>query len=502
MEIVFLSIVFRDYINIFELVINEPSRLKQILQTVVMESTMKHQYNWFFLVRICLVAAMGGLLFGYDWVVIGGAKPFYESYFRIGNDASMQGWAMSCALVGCIIGVVMSGGLSDKYGRKKLLLLSAAIFIIASIGTGAANTLNLFVFFRIFGGIGIGLASNLSPMYIAEIAPAKVRGSFVSINQITIVVGILAAQIINLLIAEPVPINFSTSEMINSWNVQTGWRMMFYVCAIPAGIFFVLMWLVPESPRWLAKKSQNNHKVKAILNKIGGHSFEEQEMRAMSLDQTKDSNFDFKLAFKGKTSKVLIVGIVLAVFQQWCGINVIFNYAQEIFSQAGYGVSDILFNIVLTGVVNVVFSLVGMFTVDRLGRKPLMLIGAGGLACIYGCIGTLYYFQIEGWPLLVLVILGIACFAMTLAPVTWVLLSEIFPTRIRAVAMSISTFALWIACFILTYTFPLLNKSLGASGTFWLYGVLCVLGGVFIYINLSETKGQSLEQIEKRLNDL
>lgn len=468
----------------------------------LMESPIKHQYNWFFLIRISLVAAMGGLLFGYDWVVIGGAKLFYEAYFGIGNNASLQGWAMSCALVGCIIGVVVSGSLSDKYGRKKLLLLSAALFIIASIGTGAANSLNVFVLFRILGGVGIGLASNLSPMYIAEITPAKVRGSFVSINQLTIVVGILAAQIINLIIAEDVPVNISASDMLISWNVQRGWRMMFYVCAIPAGLFFFLMWLVPESPRWLAKNRENYPKVKAILNKIGGRSFEEQEMRSISLDQKNTEAFEFKKLFKGKTTKILIIGIVLAVFQQWCGINVIFNYAQEIFSQAGYGVSDILFNIVLTGAVNLIFTLVGMFTVDKLGRRALMLLGAGGLAFVYSCIGTLYYFQIQGWPLLVLVIFGIAFFAMTLAPVTWVLLSEIFPNRIRAIAMAISTFALWIASFILTYTFPILNQWLNASGTFWLYGVICVLGVIFIYKNLFETKGQSLEQIEEKLNNL
>jgi MFS transporter, SP family, arabinose:H+ symporter len=221
---------------------------------------MQTRYNWKFLIGISLVSAMGGLLFGYDWVVIGGAKPFYEPFFGIVGRTGLQGWAMSCALVGCLLGALISGGLSDRYGRKKLLILAAALFFFASLGTGASGTFLAFVVFRILGGIGIGLASNLSPMYIAEVTPAEVRGRFVSINQLTIVIGILAAQFINYRIADSVKSNATVLDILNSWNGQNGWRWMFYACAVPSFVFFLLMWFVPESPRWLAKKKENQIK--------------------------------------------------------------------------------------------------------------------------------------------------------------------------------------------------------------------------------------------------
>jgi sugar porter (SP) family MFS transporter len=460
----------------------------------------RYKFNWSYLISICLVSAMGGLLFGYDWVVIGGAKPFYEPFFGITNHAFLQGWAMSCALIGCLCGAVISGWLSDKLGRKKLLIFSAGLFVTASLGTGAADSFNIFVVFRIIGGIGIGLASNLSPMYIAEITPGTVRGRFVSINQLTIVVGILAAQLINWRIARPVPPGSTTADILASWNGQTGWRWMFYACTVPSGLFFLLMWFVPESPRWLAQSGAFHTKARRILSKIGGDDYALKEFESIekSLGETR-INTDRGLLRQPGISKLLILGIVLAVFQQWCGINVIFNYAQEIFTKAGYSVSDILFNIVITGCVNLVFTFIGMFTVDKLGRKALMLTGAGGLAGIYAVLGTMYFFHFQGLPLLIMVITAIACYAMSLAPVTWVVLSEIFPNRMRSTGMSIATFSLWAACFILTYTFPLLNKLLNASGTFWLYGLICILGFLFILRRLPETKGKSLEEIEYEL---
>ena len=456
-----------------------------------------HPYNWSYLLSISLISAMGGLLFGYDFVVIGGAKPFYEPFFGITNHAFLQGWAMGCALAGCLGGAVLSGWLSDKLGRKKLLIFSSCLFIAASLGTGGANSFTVFVIFRIMGGVGIGLASNLSPMYIAEITPGRVRGQFVSLNQLTIVIGILAAQLINWRIARPVPVGATTSDILLSWNGQTGWRLMFYACTVPASLFFILMWFVPESPRWLAKNMVNHTKAKKILAKIGGNDYAISEFASIekTLNENKDRT-DLKILRQPGISKLLVLGIVLAVFQQWCGINVIFNYAQEIFSNAGYSVSDILFNIVITGCVNLIFTFVGMFTVDKLGRKALMLIGAGGLAGIYAILGTMYFFHIQGLPLLIMVVTVIACYSMSLAPVTWVILSEIFPNRMRGAAMSVATFALWAACFILTYTFPLLNQLLKASGTFWLYGCICILGFIFILKKLPETKGKSLEEIE------
>jgi len=457
-------------------------------------------FNWKYLISISLISAMGGLLFGYDWVVIGGAKPFYEPFFGIAGNTVLQGWAMSCALAGCLIGAVLSGWLSDRLGRKKLLILAAGLFVAASLGTGNADSFNVFVLFRILGGVGIGLASNLSPMYIAEITPGKVRGRFVSINQLTIVIGILAAQLINWRIAQPVPMGATSSDIMVSWNGQTGWRWMFYACTVPAGLFFILMWFVPESPRWLAQNVANHSKARKILAKIGGNDYAVSEFAYIeqTISETKGKT-KLKFLKQPGISKLLFLGIVLAVFQQWCGINVIFNYAQEIFTNAGYSVSDIMFNIVITGCVNLIFTFIGMFTVDKLGRRALMLLGAGGLAGIYAILGTMYLFHIQGLPLLIMVVSAIACYAMSLAPVTWVVLSEIFPNRMRGTAMSIATFSLWAACFILTYTFPLLNQLLKASGTFWLYGCICLLGFLFIQRRLPETKGKSLEEIEHEL---
>lgn len=450
----------------------------------------------FYLLLISMISAMGGLLFGYDWVVIGGAKPFYEVFFSIENNAGMQGWLMSSALVGCIMGVMVAGALSDKYGRKPMMVVAAIMFTWSAIGTGAVDNINWFVFYRIVGGIGIGIASNLSPMYIAEVSPANVRGKFVSINQLTIVIGILAAQIVNWLIADKV---LPGEDILSSWNGQSGWRWMFWAEAFPAAAFLALAFVIPESPRWLASKERYQTAL-SILTRVGGEEYGNETISNIkeTLREEKGKS-DWRLLFSGKMPMILLVGVVLAVFQQWCGINVIFNYAQEVFASAGYDVSAILFNIVITGVTNLIFTFVGMYTVDKLGRRPLMLIGSIGLTCIYAILGACYFYQVTGVVMLLLVMAGIACYSMTLAPVVWVVLSEIFPMRVRGMAMAIGTFSLWTACFILTYTFPILNKTLGAHGTFWIYGIICFLGFIFILKKLPETKGKSLEAIEMEL---
>ncbi|GAB6011815.1 sugar porter family MFS transporter [Viscerimonas tarda] len=456
---------------------------------------MKKQTS-LYLLLISFVSAMGGLLFGYDFVVIGGAKPFYEIYFNIADSPSVQGFVMASAVLGCLLGVMVSGSLSDKYGRKLLLITASVTFTVSAIGTGICDSLSWFVFYRVLGGIGIGMASNLSPMYIAEVSPASVRGKFVSINQLTIVLGILGAQLVNWLIADSV---VEGEDILSSWNGQMGWRWMFWAEAAPALLFFILAFVIPESPRWLSSKYRFEQ-AKKILVRIGGEKYASIEMLSLetAANQAKEK-VNYKLLFKGRMPKILLIGIVIAAFQQWCGINVIFNYAQEIFASAGYGVSDILFNIVITGVTNVIFTFVGMYTVDKLGRRSLLLFGAAGLACIYAAMGACYYFDVSGIAVLILGALAIACYAMTLAPVTWVIISEIFPTRIRGMAMAVATFSLWAACFGLTYTFPLLNSSLGAYGTFWLYGIICVSGFIFIKKTLPETKGKSLEEIENEL---
>lgn len=457
----------------------------------------KSNFNRQFILGITLVSAMGGLLFGYDWVVIGGAKPFYERFFDIANSPYLQGWAMGSALIGCLFGAMISGYLTDRFGRKTPLIIAAALFTISAIGTGAVDQFTPFIIFRLVGGLGIGLASAISPMYIAEISPAKMRGRLVSINQLTIVIGILAAQIINFLIADKVSEGVSDLEIVQSWNGQMGWRWMFWAETLPASAFFVLAFFIPESPRFLAKSGKSEAAF-SILKRIGGHDYALQEQKeiAETLHGT-DSKIDWKALGSKKVRPVLVLGIVLAVFQQWCGINVIFNYAEEIFTSAGYSVGDMLFNIVITGTVNLIFTLLAMRMVDSWGRRKLMLLGSIGLALIYFMLGTSYFFELKGLAILVLVMLAIATYAMTLAPITWVVLSEIFPNKIRGAAMALATTALWSACFVLTYTFPILNKLLDASGTFWLYGFICLSGFLFILKKLPETKGKSLEEIEK-----
>ncbi len=418
----------------------------------------------------CLVGAFGGLLFGYDWVVIGGAKPFYEAYFGIAGSASDQGLAMTIALVGCMVGAMTVGTLADRIGRKKLLTISSIVFLLSAFATGAVNTFPSFLVARFFGGVGIGLASGLSPMYIAEVAPADIRGRMVSLNQMMTVIGILVAQIVNWLIAQPMPAGITEQQIAASWNGQMAWRWMFWVPMIPAIIFLIFSFVIPESPRWLNLRKQKAEGV-ADAQTDGG----------------------LKALFSRQYAAVLVLGVFIAVFQQWCGTNVIFNYAQEVFQQAGYEIGDVLFNIVVTGIANLLFTFIAIKTVDKVGRKPLMLLGAGGLCVIYAILGTCYYLHVTGIGMIVLVVLAIGCYAMTLGPCTWVLISEIFPDKIRSVGVATCTFALWVGSSTLTYTFPFLNRSLGSYGTFWIYAAVCAFGFVFFSLRLKETKGQKLQ---------
>lgn len=458
------------------------------------------RFNTAYVWMISGVAALGGLLFGYDWVVIGGAKPFFERYFHL-TDAAQSGWANSCALIGCLAGALIAGALSDKFGRKRLLIFSALLFAVTSLGNALAPSFTVFVLWRILGGVAIGLASNLSPMYIAEVAPAQLRGRLVSINQLTIVIGILLAQFINWFLVRNLPAGSSEEFIANSWYGQAGWRWMFALTAAPSLLFFVGMFWVPESPRWLVKNGRSEQ-ARGILKRISGEVYATAELAEVqtTLASEEIRHVRFQDLLDPKMRRVLVLGVVLAVFQQWCGINVIFNYAEEIFRAAGYDISDVLKNIAWTGSVNLLFTFVALGVVDRGGRRVLMLIGAAGLALIYLAMGCCYHAGVKGLPMLLLVLTAIGCYAMSLAPVTWVVISEIFPNRIRGAAMSVAVTSLWIACFILTYTFPMLNARLGSAGTFWLYAGICVIGFLFILKRLPETRGKSLEQIERELS--
>lgn len=371
------------------------------------------------------------------------------------------------------------------------------IFAISSLGTAAASGIDSFVAWRIAGGVAIGLASGLSPLYIAEVAPPRSRGRLVCLNQIAIVLGVLGAQVVNWLIAQPVPSGASAAAIAASWNGTHGWRWMFAAAAAPAVAFLVGCLLIPESPRFLARRG-DWARATAVLRRLGEGDRAEAAVADIrhALEATPGRTLGAVL-HERRFRRVLVIGIVLAVLQQWCGINIIFNYAQEIFAGAGYAVSDTLFNIVITGAVNCVFTFVALATVERWGRRRLLLLGCVGLSLIYAALGASYVAGAQGWPLLLLVVAAIAVYAMTLAPVTWVALAEIFPSEARGASMAVATTALWAACFLLTYTFPLINAATGTGVTFWVYGVICALGFVFIARTLPETKGKTLEQIER-----
>ena len=424
-----------------------------------------------YLYFICAVSAMGGLLFGYDWVVIGGAKPFYELYFGISESPLMQGVAMTTALVGCLAGAMVAGVAADKYGRKPLLMVAALLFTVSAIATGLFNDFTLFNIARFIGGVGIGVASALAPMYIAEVSPADIRGRMVSLNQMTIVLGILSAQIVNMLLARD-----TTVVESQTWNIEWGWRWMFWAETLPAALFLVMSFFIPESPVFLLlKRDRGNGTIQGA---------KEAGLREL---------------LQSKYSSVLLLGLVIAVFQQWCGTNVIFNYAQEIFVGAGFNVDGMFINIVITGIANVIFTVVALFTIEKWGRRTLMLLGAGGLGLIYLTLGTCYYAGVTGIVMVILVVAAISVYAMTLGPVTWTLLAEIFPNRIRGIAMATCTFALWVGRCTLTFSFPSMNAALGSSGSFWIYSAICLCAFLFLFIRCPETKGKSLEELENEL---
>ena len=437
-------------------------------------------FNNRFIYFICIVSAMGGLLFGYDWVVIGGAKPFYELYFNIADQPFMQGLAMTTANIGCLAGAMIAGSMADRFGRKPLLMTAAVLFTVSAIGTGLFNSLTLFNIARFVGGVGIGVASALSPMYIAEVSPADKRGRLVSLNQMTIVFGILAAQIINMLLARPVDPSLDAAAQMSTWNVQWGWRWMFWAETVPASLFLFMSFFIPESPVFLKLRQMR-------------------ENGSETESASRPATAGLRELFQKKYGRVLLLGLVIAVFQQWCGTNVIFNYAQEIFTSAGFDVDGMFIQIVITGIANVVFTFVALYTIDRWGRRKLMLTGAIGLAVIYLTLGTCYAMNVTGFFMVVLVVAAISCYAMTLGPVTWTLLSEIFPDRVRGVAMATCTFALWVGCCTLTFSFPPMNAALGSSGSFWIYSAICFVAFIYLFRRCPETKGKTLEQLEKEL---
>lgn len=439
---------------------------------------------------VCIVAALGGLLFGYDTGVINGAIGPLKAHFKL--DDVWAGWATGCALLGCALGAAGAGALSDRFGRKKVLILSAVMFLISAIGTAVPPNITLFVIFRIIGGIGVGAASMSSPMYIAEISPARMRGRLVSVNQFAIVTGFLVVYFVNYFIA---------LQGDDLWNQQSGWRWMFGSETVPAVLLLVLLLFVPESPRWLTKQKREEEAL-GILTRVNGTSYARTELAEIK-DALAHESGSLKQLLQPGMRMILVIGIALAVLQQVTGINVFLYFGTEIFKKMGSGTSAALLQTVIVGVVNLAFTVVAIWTVDRLGRRPLMMIGSAGMGISLLAMGLAAYTQTSGLWMLLFILGYIACFALSVGPVTWVILSEVFPTRIRGRAMAIATVCLWIANYIISQTFPMMDENPWLVATFhrgfpfWLYGVFCAVLLFVVWRFVPETKGKTLEEIER-----
>lgn len=445
-----------------------------------------------YVAMVCGVAALGGLLFGYDTAVINGAIGFLEEHFEL--TATMKGWAASSALLGCVVGVVGAGVFSDRLGRKNTLLLSAVLFLVSAIGTAVPKTFTPFVIYRMLGGIGVGIASMTSPMYIAEISPGRIRGRLVSVNQLAIVGGMLAIYFINYAIVRQGDV---------AWQVGTSWRWMFGSEAVPALLFLGCLFFVPESPRWLIEQGRESQ-ARAILGRIGGSGFAESEAAAIR-ESVSRGVAPLSELFTPGLRRLCIIGIALAVLQQVTGINVFLYFGSEIFKQLGSNVDAALLEQVVVGSANLGFTLVAIATVDRLGRKPLMIAGAAGMGlCLVGMGITAQAGALGVW-VLAFIVGYIACFAMSVGPVTWVLLSEMFPTRLRGRALGIATLFLWSANFVVSQTFPMMDENewlvakFNHAFPFYVYAAFCAVLVWLVWAKIPETKGRSLEEIEREL---
>lgn len=438
--------------------------------------------NYRYVIMISVVAALGGLLFGYDTAVVSGAIGYLQKHF--GLTAAMKGWAASSALIGCIVGAAFAGVVNDSIGRKKTLVLCAGLFLLSSLGTALPRTLTEFVWARFAAGIAIGAVSMTSPIYIAEIAPTKVRGRLVSLYQLAIVSGIFVVFFVNSLIQRMGD---------EQWNTDTGWRLMFGVGAVPSFLFGLLALIVPESPRWLVQAGRRDEATR-VITRVAGPAEAKREM--FEIEETlKEEVGGFGELFAGGNRIALVVGLVLAIFQQFSGINSIMYYAPEIFKSVGSGANSAFLQTVAVGAVNLVFTLVAVAWVDKAGRK-LMLIGGTAVQVItLGAVG--YFFHVHGspWALLICILLYVAAFAAAMGPIVWIVIAEIFPNRIRGRAMSICILVLWAACYVVSQTFPMLLESIGPAKTFWFYAVCSLLSMIFVALFVPETKNRSLEEI-------
>jgi len=443
--------------------------------------TQRSAFHHGYILGISFISALGGYLFGFDFAVISGALPFLRTVFAL-NDW-WEGFLTGSLALGCMAGCLLAGGLADRYGRKIGLMIAALLFACSSLGMALSKSLPIFIATRTAAGIGVGMASMLSPLYIAEVSPAAVRGRNVAINQLTIVLGILITNLVNYALAA---------------RGAGAWRWMFGLGVLPSSLFLMGVGWLPESPRWLMKVGRKTEALK-VLAKIGDAGFVQRTTEDISQSLHDHRTVRMKDVFSGAARPTVVIGIGLAVFQQFCGINVVFNYTSTIFRFVGADLNRQLLETISIGAVNFIFTLLAMWQVDRLGRKPLMMLGSAGLAVVYVVLALCLQGHAAAGIVSVCVLAAIALYACSLAPVTWVLISEIFPTGVRGKATSVAVVALWAAYFVLAFTFPVLARRMGAYGPFYLYAAICLLGFLFVRSRVRETKGKTLEEIEGSL---
>jgi MFS transporter, SP family, arabinose:H+ symporter len=433
-----------------------------------------------YVISVTVVAAIGGLIFGFDTAIVAGATRYMKEQFSL--TSLQEGWTVSVVLIGCMFGAGLAGPASDRVGRRRFMLISAVLFLVSAVGCALSETITGFVVFRFVGGLGIGSASILSPLYISEIAPARVRGALVSVNQLAIVTGILLAYFVNWIFAGSGPSN---------------WRWMYATGAIPSIIFLALLVKVPESPRWLVKKGREGE-AEGVLTRANTAEIAAAEIRSIR-DSLGLEKGGFGELFGPGFRRPLAIAIVLAVFQQITGINAILYYAPRIFEGAGFGRMSAIGQSTLVGFINLLFTIVAIMLADRLGRRPLLIMAAGGMGLSLALLGAAFKFQfLSPSGLLIVILLYIAFFAAAMGPLVWVVMAEIFPTRVRGSAMGLATLVLWLADFAVTLTFPVITDKLSQATAFWIYAAMCAIDFVFMIFFLPETKGKSLEEIERR----
>lgn len=443
---------------------------------------------------ICLAVAFGGLLFGFDTAVISGTIEPVKHQFNM--NAAAEGWFVSSGLVGCIAGVIIAGLLSDLFGRRPALRLAAIAFLLSGIGCGLSESPGMLVSFRIIGGIGVGIASVTAPIYITEFSPASIRGKMVAFYQLAITIGILLAYFSNAMVASWTPGITGTASFMSWLFTNENWRGMFMMMSIPSIVFLILLLLIPESPRWLIQKRKNN-KALAILTKILPEQKAKEELTAVTNAKTAKQGISSSV-FAKQYRIPLLIGIMLAVFQQFSGINAIIYYGPEIFKKAGLAGDDALQVQVIIGLVNVLFTFIAIVKSDKIGRKPLLLAGLTGMIVSLIITGFCFYLgYTSGVLLLAMILLFIACFALSAGPLTWILINEIFPNEIRLKAVSICTLALWMAVWVVGQFFPWLLQQIGPAGVFWIFAACSLINLIFCLNVLIETKGKTLEQIEE-----